>query len=371
MERDRVPVFQNAPAVSVEAARAMPVGQLRMSVCETCSFIANDAFEPALVNYGADYQNDQSCSPAFDAHIDSLIEGLLKGGVVGKRILEVGCGTGSFLKRLCRAGNNSGVGYDPAYAGGETSALTGSVRCFQEYYRGQSEGQDAEIVISRHVIEHVPNPLQFLKTAVGGIGPRRIFIETPAVEWILRRNVVQDVFYEHCSYFSEQSLRFVAQSAGLRVERLAVVFGGQYLWMEAEAGQVLPQRGAGPDGSTIAADARSYGRTCTERLTHLRDEVREMQASGEVGLWGAGAKGVTLANLLDPERKLINCLIDVNPAKQGRFVPGTGHPIVAPREIARLQIRHAVIMNPNYAAEITSEARRSFAGIHLHVCDEL
>ena len=76
-----------------------------------------------------------------------------------------------------------------------------------------------------------------------------------------------------------------------------------------------------------------------------------MRPNGKVAAWGAGAKGVTFANLADPQCDLLDCLIDLNPAKQGRFVPGTGHPIVDPASAAARGVRAALLMNPNYEHE--------------------
>lgn len=72
---------------------------------------------------------------------------------------------------------------------------------------------------------------------------------------------------------------------------------------------------------------------------------------GGVALWGAGAKGVTLANLIDPERHWIACVVDLNPQKQGHFIPGTGHPIVGYQDMMRYRVKTAILMNPNYLQE--------------------
>ena len=70
-----------------------------------------------------------------------------------------------------------------------------------------------------------------------------------------------------------------------------------------------------------------------------------------MALWGAGAKGVTVANLLDPHCVLIDCVVDLNPNKQGHFIPGTGHPIVSPSELLGRGVKNAILMNPNYRQE--------------------
>lgn len=60
---------------------------------------------------------------------------------------------------------------------------------------------------------------------------------------------------------------------------------------------------------------------------------------------------MTFANLVDPKRELIICVVDLNPQKQGNYLPGTGHPIVDYRELGDLGVTVAILMNPNYREE--------------------
>jgi hypothetical protein len=69
-------------------------------------------------------------------------------------------------------------------------------------------------------------------------------------------------------------------------------------------------------------------------------------------VWGAGAKGVTFVTSLDPEGRRIQALVDVNPAKQGGFVPVSGHPIVSPDDLDQLGVRRVLVLNPAYLGEV-------------------
>jgi hypothetical protein len=82
----------------------------------------------------------------------------------------------------------------------------------------------------------------------------------------------------------------------------------------------------------------------------------QLAAAGPVVVWGAGAKGVTFCNLADPNARRVTGVVDVNPAKQGHYLPGTGHPILAPSAAA--DAAAAVVLNPNYTAEVTDALRR-------------
>ncbi len=95
--------------------------------------------------------------------------------------------------------------------------------------------------------------------------------------------------------------------------------------------------------------------------------LRDLGQSGKVAVWGAGAKGATFANLVDPKCTLIDCVVDLNPNKQGRFIPGTGHPIVAPTDLPDRGVHNAVLMNPNYRGENLQLLAK--AGIELNLID--
>jgi hypothetical protein len=87
--------------------------------------------------------------------------------------------------------------------------------------------------------------------------------------------------------------------------------------------------------------------------------VRGLAARGPVAVWGAGAKGVTFCNLIDPDCRLLHCVIDVNPAKQGKFVAGTGHRIVGPKRLWREGVTAVLVLNPNYAGEVAGLVARA------------
>jgi len=86
-------------------------------------------------------------------------------------------------------------------------------------------------------------------------------------------------------------------------------------------------------------------------------------------LWGAAAKGATFANLVDPDGTRIDCVVDINPNKQGGYLPGAGHPIVAPDALRDRNVAAVLITNPNYHDEIV--ARLCDVGLHLPVIDLL
>lgn len=365
VRRSRVPIHQNLALPTRHTARLHPRGELDLHSCGSCGFVTNLAFEPGRMVYDEAYDNRQDLSPAFDAHLDRLVDRLVASGVRGCRVVEVGCGQGTFLERLCEAGDNMGVGFDPAYRG--PLDPPGPVRFEQRYYGADCASVPADVVVCRHVIEHLPDPVALasaVREALTGSPHARVVFETPDLRWILDGVVFQDLFYEHCSYFTPDVLRFVFVRAGFTVDSVEHVFGGQYLWLEARVAErrtspVPTEPALGPALERFATESRQHA----ERWRHA---MAKLNRDGPIAVWGAGAKGVTFLNMVDPEGHLATCVVDINPAKQGRFVPGTGHPIVGVDELHQRQVRHAVLMNPNYRDEIAELLEEHGLDVVLH-----
>jgi SAM-dependent methyltransferase len=354
LERRGVPVHQNLVMADERAALDVPKGDLRMAACGGCGFVFNTAFDASLLAYGEDYDNTQACSPYFATYLDDLARYLVdEKGVKRSRIVEVGSGKGRFLRALVAdpANGNVGLGFDPSHEG-PLEELEGRLRFHRRYYGADCADIKADVVVSRHVIEHVPDPsslLRAVRAALDASPDARVFFETPCVEWILRRRVIWDFFYEHCSLFSPASLRCAFETCGFRVDAVRHVFNGQYLWIEASVSSRPPA--ATCEAGEISRLAREFAQAQDRLEEQWRQKLAGAAAAGPVAIWGAGAKGATFLNLVDPGRRLATCVIDINPRKQGCFIGGTGHPIVDFREIPRRGIRTVLMMNPNYLDE--------------------
>lgn len=368
LRREQVPVHQNLIVKEQMTAVEVDRGDLRLVVCQQCGFIFNASFDLSKLSYGPNYDNTQTHSSFFSDYVDGLVRYLLLDkGIRNRQIVEVGCGKGYFLRRLIEAegSGNTGYGFDPSYVGPAVE-LDGRLHFEKRFYDAECVDIPADVVICRHVIEHVPDPIGLLRTirsamphASGGL---QVFFETPSGEWILQNRVFWDFFYEHCSYFTAGSLGTAFERAGFQVQDVRHIFGGQYLWLEATAGDLIPATHPAED-ETIFGLCERLGRFENRLIEMWRAELRTH--AGRVALWGAGAKGVTLANLVDPGRELIACVVDLNPQKVGGFIPGTGHPIVSHLDLPKYEVHAAILTNPNYRDEILAELRKARLDVDL------
>jgi SAM-dependent methyltransferase len=360
--RSGVPVHQNIAAPTQAEALRCPRGDIALAHCAECGLVFNAAFDETLVRYAPGYDASQSHSPLFGRYLDELARDLVaRHSLHGKTVVEIGCGAGDFLARLCRIGAKEGIGFDPSYAG-RPDRLPPGVTVRAEAYPPGRPHPPAHLVCARHVLEHIARPAAFLAALRGAAGNpdgAPVFVETPRLEWILEQHAFWDVFYEHCSYFTAPVLRRLLEAAGLAVARAGPTFGGQYQFVEARPGRPsrapLPPDGEAP--AALAARLEAFARDADTRRAEWGARLGALSRRGGCLVWGAGAKGVTFLNALDAGPDTVPAVVDLNPAKQGRYVPGTGQPIIAPSDLHRYPAGSILVMNSHYLEEIQALAR--------------
>ena len=365
--------MSGAPAHSVllmptrEAALAYPRGDIHLALCEDCGFITNTAFDPSLHEYSERYEETQGFSPTFGAFHRALAQRLIdRYDLRHKTILEIGCGKGEFLTMLCQMGDNRGVGFDPAYIPERNAAADDRITFIRDFYSEQYADYQADFVVCKMTLEHIPdvgNFVRMVRRAVGDHRERVVFFQIPEIRRILRELEFVDVYYEHCSYFSPGSLARLFRRAGFDVLNLWTDYGDQYLMIEARPGDggsaPLPQEESVDD---LRRDMAYFAENIPLELARWRRILAELHAQGKrTVLWGGGSKAVAFLTTLG-EHDAIDYAVDINPYKQGYFLPGSGQEVVGPDFLREYRPDVVIIMNPIYEKEITL----SLAEMGLH-----
>jgi hypothetical protein len=356
--RAHTPILLNRTYKTAADARAAATGTLAITGCTQCGFVWNAAFDESAIVYDGEYENDQAHSGVFRAHLDDMAARVLKALPPGEilHVVEVGAGQGVFLKNLAdNVGKDLGsaTGFDPAWRG-KPGAGPAPVRLYADLFDPQTAARlphPPNVIVSRHTIEHVPQPLQFLgaiRDALPTNATIRIAVETPCVQWIFDNWAIQDFFYEHCSLFTAETLALTLKQSGFEPLSVAHVFDGQYLWAE---GRAAPNRGPVSWSNARNPDFVAWSKRKDDMLARWRIFLDKSAAAGPVYVWGAGAKGITFACIFDPDAKQLTGLVDINPNKQRTHAAMTGCPILGPDAI--LGPRPTIIvMNPNYQDEV-------------------
>lgn len=370
LTRSNIPVYQNLLINNFEDARQIPRGDLKILECMECGFVYNSLFDTSKVVYSNEYENTQSYSSYFNSYLNDLVDTLVtKKGVSKLNVVEVGCGKGGFLKKVVEAGNNFGYGFDPSYIGPEVD-LDGKLRFEKKLYNEDSVHIKADVVLCRHVIEHIPEPVMLLKSIRKALihSPHaRVFFETPCVEWIFENKVMFDFFYEHCSYFSRKSISKAFELAGFEIVSIDRIFNGQYLWLEARPAEDTGELQSSSYTQNIDPSSIVFSKNEFEWKRRALEQISIYSKGGKTAIWGAGAKGVTFLNLIDPELKYIDCVIDVNPNKVGNYIPGTGHKIIGIESLGNNKFSTVIVTNSNYIDEIMGIVEHK--GLNIRIVD--
>lgn len=324
-----LPIFQNRMYDTAAAGRMCPKGDVVLVEDMVYGLVRNAAFDPAMMAYDIAYQNEQGISPQFQRHLGEVAE-LIETAIGKSQLVEVGCGKGMFLELLLARGADI-VGYDPTYEG-----LNPKVK--KEYF-SEGLGITGKGLILRHVLEHIEDPFDFLsRLAAANGGKGLIYIEVPCFDWICDHHAWFDIFYEHVNYFRLSDFKRIFG----RLLHADHGFGGQYLRIIGDLSTLRrPVRDE--------ADPVRFPGDLTQRL--------EQDATAEMGpciVWGGASKGVIFSLLRERAGFPVDRVIDINPAKQGKFLPGTGLEVLDPNRGLESLPKGTLIrvMNPNYLNEV-------------------
>jgi SAM-dependent methyltransferase len=270
--------------------------------------------------------------------------------LAGRRVLEVGCGDGHYLSLLDELGATVS-GLEPSAPFRRLTEQRG-LPVYSGYAADLEPlpGGPYDAIVTREVLEHVPDPIDFLSTIRASLTPDGVgLVEVPSLEQALERGRFFDFFPDHLNYFSVGTLARALERSGFLVVEITRGMGGEYLQaiVKADAGRnaanLNSTRGA------IVRDLRALEQQC------VADGLR-------LGVWGAGAKGLSV--LAATQARGVSLLVDSDPHKQGRYTPGSGLLVEPVERLASAPVDIVVVTAMAYIDEIVTQLRDvvGFAG---------
>ncbi|MEI6654565.1 MAG: class I SAM-dependent methyltransferase [Verrucomicrobiota bacterium] len=229
-------------------------------------------------------------------------------------VLEIGSGSGETAKHFALGGSKV-VTVDPCITGYDFADIEHHT-CFFDGAFVLKQTDKFDLIIARHILEHTFNPVEFLVNCRKLIANHGwIYVELPNVDHSLRQLRAMDFFNDHIQHFSENSLSLCGMIAGFKTFERKDILGGAHIGL-------LMQPTVGHD---------NFVSKLGEAIARLDSIIAELDDLDSFVLYGAGAHAATfVAAIGDVNRTKIVKVMDKDPNKIGKYLPGVSAPVSYP-----------------------------------------
>jgi len=320
---------------------------LRLLVCERCWLVQTEDHAGREALFSADYAYFSSFSSSWLAHARAYVEAMRSRFALtpASLVSEVAANDG-YLLRYVRDAGIPCFGIEPTASTAAAARALGLeiVERFFGVELGRelaAAGRQVDLVAANNVLAHVPDINDFVAGFAALLKPDGVAtFEFPHLLRLLQENQFDTVYHEHYSYLSLSAVARVFEHNGLAVfdvEEIPTHGGSLRVFAQRRDTGRRPatdamRRVLGDEvaaGLTSAAGYEGF----QARIDKVKDDfvaylIEARRAGRRVAAYGAAAKGNTLMNYAGVRPDLIGYVVDRNPAKQGRFMPGSRIPIV-------------------------------------------
>lgn len=327
-----------ADAYTTTPDEVSPRYPLQVAVCAKCRLVQLLEVLDDETLFGTGYSFYSSASPPLSAYHKAYAASVLTnyGDLARRGVVEVGCNDGDMLRHFA---GFPALGVDPAAgpaAVAQERGLEVLVRPFglaAAHEIRDRRGRQG-LIIANHVLAHVEDVADVLAgisvlLADDGIA----MVEVQYLPDLLVNNAFDLVYHEHRNFFSFTSLEHAANRHGLFATNAELTDrqGGSLRVTFRKTGWPDGNLRGLPDSETWLNDFSAYA-GMQGRAERIRTRLWDLFDGRVVAAYGAPAKFTTMAAFCQLDTPTIGWCVDSTPAKQGRHIPGTGIPIVAPGE---------------------------------------
>ena len=363
----------NAYLRAEQLAQAEAWLPLKVGVCQQCWLVQTEDYTRADTLFDADYAYFSSYSSSWLAHARQYVEDMSGRFGLGphSRVVEIAANDGYLLQYVAARGIPC-LGVEPTRS--TAQAARGKGLEIREVFFGEhsarqlaEEGWAADLMAANNVLAHVPDINDFLRGFATLLKPAGVAtFEFPHLLSLVAEHQFDTLCHEHYSYLSLTAVDILCQRNGLEV------FDVTELPTHGGSLRVFVQRAGGPQARLPAvgqllgveskvgvttADFYSTLAPAAERIKHqlLRFLLQARAEGKRVVGYGAAAKGNTLLNYAGVRADLLAWVADANPHKQGKFLPGSRIPVVAPERLAIEQPDYVLVLPWNLLKEVSEQ----------------
>ena len=347
---------------------------LRVFTCTNCWLVQTEDYAHHAELFSNDYAYFSSFSPSWLAHSQAYVEAMRERFSLGAASLvsEVAANDGYLLQYVKAAGIPC-YGVEPT-AGTAAAARAKGIDVVERFFgvaladELAQQGRQVDLVAANNVLAHVPDINDFTEGFARLLKPQGVAtFEFPHLLRLVSECQFDTIYHEHFSYLSLCAVSRAFDCNGLSVfdvEEIPTHGGslrvyaqrsdsGHHLTLAAVGALLERERAAGVTSTAYYEGFQSRAeRIKDDFLAFLLDAKRQCKT---VAGYGAAAKGNTLMNYAGIRPDLIAFVADRNPAKQGKYMPGSRVPIVAEQHLKDARPDYVVILPWNLRDEVRAQ----------------
>jgi 2-polyprenyl-3-methyl-5-hydroxy-6-metoxy-1,4-benzoquinol methylase len=347
---------------------------LQVLVCESCWLVQAVAYSRAAELFDEDYAYFSSFSDIWLTHAERYVDMMVERFGLSRhsRVVEVASNDGYLLQYVKQRGIPC-LGIEPT-AGTAAAARLKGIETLQEFFGAEiakllaGQGRRADLIVANNVLAHVPEINDFSAGFAALLKPQGVAtFEFPHLMQLVEHHEFDTIYHEHFSYLSFTTVARVFSVNGLEVfdvEELGTHGGslrvfaqrkdaGAHFFSDKVTEMLEREAAAGMNTAGYYGGFQEHAdKVKDDFLTFLLDAKRQGQT---VGAYGAAAKGNTLMNYAGIRPDLIPFVVDRNPAKQGKYMPGSRIPIVDEDRLRQERPEYVVVLPWNLKDEIIQQ----------------
>jgi SAM-dependent methyltransferase len=356
--------YVNDPAAS---ERFFP---LHAYVCEECFLVQLPAAASAEEIFADDYAYFASYSSSWVDHARRYVETAVERFGLGAEssVVEIASNDGYLLQFFVERGIPA-LGVEPAANVARVAEERGIPTVVRFFGRALAEElrerRPAELLVANNVLAHVPDLNDFVAGIAALVAPEGVAtLEFPHLLRLIEETEFDTIYHEHFSYFSFLTAERVFAAHGLElfdVEELPTHGGSLRIYARHAGGEVgaavaeLRERELAAGLGDLALYASFEERVREAKRSLLEFLVEAKREGRSLAAYGAAAKGSTLLNYCGVRTDFVDYVVDRSPHKQGRLLPGTRIPIVAPERVAETRPDYLLVLAWNLVDEIAEQ----------------
>ncbi|WP_047302657.1 class I SAM-dependent methyltransferase [Pseudomonas fluorescens] len=347
---------------------------LKVQVCQQCWLVQTEDYTRADHLFDADYAYFSSFSSTWLQHArDYVAQTVERFGLDARsRVVEVAANDGYLLQYVAQR-DIPCLGVEPTHSTAQAARAKGLQIRELFFGRGTAaqlleEGWAADLMAANNVLAHVPDINDFLCGFATLLKPTGVAtFEFPQLLTLMAGQQFDTLYHEHYSYLSLTAVQGLCQRNGLEifdVETLSTHGGSLRVFVQRVDGQRRPVLDSVARQLQLEQQAGvstpEYYQTLAPAAERIKHELLRflLQAKAEgkrvVG-YGAAAKGNTLLNYAGVKPDLLAWVADASPHKQGKYLPGSRIPVVAPERIDQERPDYVLVLPWNLLGEVSEQ----------------